>query len=75
VQRKGDSGWPADHAIGVYLSVGDHKTLVATARSREDVGPMLRYLADSWDTLQRPPVLPADSSWLYDAHVDTSLSG
>lgn len=46
-----EPGWPADHDIGVYLSVGGLKTLVATARRREDVSTTLRHLADQWDIL------------------------
>ena len=70
-----EPGWPADHAIGVYLSVDGHKTLVATAKGREDVSVAFRHLADAWDTLNGPPRLPVDNSWLYDAHAVTSLSG
>lgn len=46
-----EPGWPADHDIGVFLSVGGLKTLVATARRREDLSTALRYLADEWDLL------------------------
>lgn len=67
-----DARWPADHAIGVYLCVGGRKTLVATARTGADVGPMLRFLADSWDSARPAPYV--DSGWLYDAHAVTSLS-
>lgn len=70
-----ESGWPAGHAIGVYLCVDAEMTLVATARGREDVSRLFRHLADAWDLMQHgPPVLPADNSWLYDAHVEPSLS-
>lgn len=70
-----EPGWPADHDIGVYLSVGGLKTLVATARRREDVSTALRHLADQWDTLTAPQAPQVDNSWLYDAHAATSLSG
>lgn len=47
-----EPGWPGDHSIGVYLSVGGVHTLVATARGRGDVSRLFRGLADSWDALQ-----------------------
>lgn len=70
-----DPGWPADHAIGVYLSVDGHKTLVATARGAESVSAAFRHLADTWDYLNDPDRPCVDYGWLYDAHAVTSLSG
>lgn len=70
-----EPGWPADHAIGVYLCVDDRKTLVATARRSRDVPVALRHLADTWEALSDPERLCVDNRWLFDAHAVTSLTG
>lgn len=62
-----EPGWPADHVIGVYLSVDGLKTLVATARRSEDVPVALRHLADTWDNLSGPSQPWVDSRWLSEA--------
>lgn len=62
-----EPGWPADHVIGVYLSVDGLQTLVATARGSGDVPAALRHLADTWEVLSAPERLCVDNRWLSDA--------